>query len=118
MYLVKRGNKYNAKSTIYNGIIYHSKKEAGFARTLDSLKKSKDPRERVVSWERQVKISLDVNGEHIANYYVDFRAQMATGITRLYEVKGFTTEIFRLKLKLMEATYLKENPDIEYQIIR
>jgi len=117
-YFVKRGNKYNNKSTEYAGIIYHSAKEADFARTLDTLKSAANPSERVVSWERQVKISLDVNGFHITNYYVDFRAQFADGHEELIEVKGMETEVFRLKRRLLEATYLHDHPEVEYHIIK
>jgi len=42
MYYVKRQNKYNAKSTEYGGLIYHSKKEAGYAQELDLRIKAKD----------------------------------------------------------------------------
>lgn len=117
-YLVKKGNKYGAHSTEYGGVIYHSKKEAGYAQTLDTLKKATYPSERVVSWERQVKIALDVNGEHICNYYIDFVAQMADGSTQYIEVKGFETEVWRLKWKLFEAIYKKEHPELDLIIIK
>ena len=116
-YLVKRGNKYGAKSTIYKGEAYHSKKEAGYARTLDLLKNASDPSERVKSWERQVKISIDINGHHICNYYCDFLVTFSDDHQELHEVKGFRNEIFRLKLLLLEAVYLPEHPELEYVII-
>src|SRR6476661_2411625 len=98
----RRGNKFGAKSTIYNGIQYHSRKEAGYAAELDLLKKAGE----IKDWERQVKISLDVNGHHITNYFCDFLVTMKDGSQELHEVKGFETEIYRLKLLLLEATYL------------
>ena len=114
MYLQRRSiSKYNAKSTIYNGIIYHSKKEAGRAQELDLLLKAKE----IKKWERQIPIDLKVNGEHICKYYVDFKVTDKHGIIIWEEVKGFMTEVYRLKRKIFEATYLKEHPDEEYVVI-
>lgn len=109
----ERGSKYGAKSTVYDGIAYHSKKEAGYAAELDLRKKGGD----IKDWKRQVRISLDVNGHHICNYYVDFEIEHNNGDRELVEVKGFQTEIFRLKRKLFEATYLKDNPEVAYTMI-
>ena len=113
-YQRKRASKYGAKSSNYNGIQYHSKTEAGYAADLDLLKKAGEIKE----WSRQIKISLDVNGRHIANYYCDFRVVTKDGSIELHEVKGFETEVYRLKRLLLEATYLKEHPEIKYIVIR
>ena len=110
----RRGSKYGAKTQQYDGHTYHSKKEAGYAASLDLMKRAGEIKE----WKRQVKISLDVNGMHIANYFCDFEVTMADGSTELHEVKGFDTEIYRLKRLLLEATLLKERPDIKYVVIR
>lgn len=99
MWYQKRQNKYNAKSSEYNGIMYHSMKEAGYAMELDLRVKAKE----IKKWRRQEKISLDVNGYHIANYYIDFVITHNDGTEEFIEVKGFETEIFRLKWKLTEA---------------
>jgi len=99
-----RGNKYHAKSTNYDGISYHSKFEAGYAQGLDMRKKAGD----IKDWERQVKISLDVNGYHIANYYIDFRIHHNDGTKEYVEVKGFPTDTWRLKFKLTEAILSKD----------
>ena len=37
-------SKYGNKTTEYNGRSFMSKKEAGYARTLDALKYAKDPK--------------------------------------------------------------------------
>lgn len=110
----RRGSKYNNISHVYNGIAYHSKREAGHAAGLDLLKKAGEIKE----WERQVKISLDVNGYHIANYYVDFRVVNKDDSIELHEVKGMELETWKLKRKLLEATYLQENPGIKYIVIK
>lgn len=107
-------SKYYAQSTRYNDRLYHSKFEASYARDLDLLIKAKE----IKSWEPQVRISLDVNGYHICNYVVDFRVITKDDTVQLHEVKGFETDMFRMKRKLLEATYLHDNPDIEYIIIK
>lgn len=114
VYFQKRGNKYGAKSSIYNGISYHSKKEAGRAQELDLLKKAGE----IKDWERQHKIDLKVNGYHICNYYIDFKVTHNNGDIELEEVKGFETEVWRLKWKLTEAILSKENPEIKLTVIR
>lgn len=118
IYMERRQNKYNAKSNYYNGNLYHSKKEAAYAESLDLLLVAKE----IKSWDRQVKISLDVNGKdgkkyHICNYYCDFLVENSDGSKELHEVKGWETPVFRLKKRLMEALYLPEHPDIKYVII-
>ena len=97
----RRGSKYGAKTTTYNGILYHSKKEAGYAQGLDLLVKSGE----INGWERQVKISLDVNGKHICNYFIDFVITHKDGTLEYVEIKGFETDTWKLKWKLFEAIY-------------
>lgn len=116
----RRGSKYGSKSTEYEGVVYHSKKEAGRAAELDLLERGK----QIGNIRRQVKISIDVCGQcnrlcrehcpahpkdyggtlHITNYYIDFVYHDIKKDTEVYEeVKGFPTEIWQLKWKLTEA---------------
>lgn len=106
-------NKYNAKSTEYNGAVYHLKMEAGYAEELDWRLKAKE----ITKWERQVRIPLDVNGKHICNYYIDFKVYYPDDTTEYVEVKGFETEVWRLKWKLFEALY-GENETIKLTIVK
>lgn len=108
-----KDNKYNAIRQTYNGRSYHSLFEAKYAFELDLRVKAKD----IKSWEPQIIIPLDVDNEHICNYIVDFKVIHNDGSIELIEVKGFVTDIFKLKEKLLRATYLKENPLIKYTII-
>ncbi len=106
----KKGQNYGvspAASRTYNNITYHSKKEAGYAQHLDLLIKAKE----IKSWERQVKISLDVNGYHITNYYIDFVVTHPDGILEYIEVKGFETMYFKMKYKLFEALFDQQVKD-------
>lgn len=118
MYYVERGRKYKNIKKDYGGHLYDSRREAEFAHQLDLLKRCTDIHRRVESWERQVKIDLKANGIHICNYYVDFLVRYADGSEELIEVKGFETDVWKLKVKIMEATYLHDNPHISYKVVK
>ena len=107
-------NKYGARTCSYGGSIYHSRREAAFAMELDALKAARSKKERVSEWKRQVKVSLDVNGKHVCNYYVDFKVTYADGREEWIEVKGFTTPEFKLKERLFRAIY----PERELRVVR
>lgn len=68
-------------------------------------------------WERQLRIPLFVNNQKICDYICDFFVEYADGRRELHEVKGFTTPEFRIKRKLLEATWLQDHPDIMYRIV-
>lgn len=104
----RRGSKYGATRQEYNGAWYQSKKEAGYAAELDLRKKCGD----ILDWVRQVKISLDVNGQHITNYIIDFIAYHPDGRQEYIEVKGFETEVWRLKWKIFCALYEQDKNNI------
>lgn len=113
MWSVKRGSKYGNKKKEYGGKVYHSKAEAQYAKELDLRMKAKD----IIGWDRQVKIPLDVNGKHIANYYMDFVVTCRDATLEFVEVKGFETETWRLKFKLLEALY-GDDPNIKIVVVR
>ena len=114
MYYQTKKNKFNAKSSVYNGTYYHSQAEAGYAKTLDTLIKGG----KVIKWERQIPIDLIVNDIKICRYYCDFKVWWTDGRITLEEVKGYETDIYRFKRRLLEAVYLKEHPELEYIIIK
>jgi hypothetical protein len=64
--------------------------------------------------ETQARFSLDVNGIHIANHYVDFYVLWKTGEREVIESKGFETAEWAMKRKLFEALY----PQIKYTVWR
>jgi hypothetical protein len=65
MYWQKRGSKYNAKSSTYNGHTYHSAKEAAYVAELDIRARIGE----LERWERQVPIELRVNDMKIWYVY-------------------------------------------------
>jgi hypothetical protein len=94
----------NAKKTIYKEKIYDSKFEAGHAMYLDSLK----AQGKIRSWVRQVAFPLVVNGVKIAEYWADYVVVTSDGRKQVHETKGFRTQIFNMKWKLMDALYSDE----------
>lgn len=115
MWRQRRGNKYHAVSVMYNGRQYHSKKEAAYAAELDLRLKAGD----INAWFPQYKVELIVNKYHICDYYVDFQVFHKNGQVELVEVKGFETEVWRLKRKLLEATVIaKAKGKIEYTVVK
>lgn len=114
MFYTKKQNKYHNISQIYNGISYDSKKEAAYAKELDLRLKAKD----IQSWRRQVSIQLSIYSQPICKYYMDFEITHNDGTIEMVEIKGFQTEIWRLKWKILEAIYEKEHPEIILTIIR
>lgn len=111
--LFKGGSKYNAQKTEYNGVLYHSRLEARYAQYLDTLKKAG----KIKSWKGQVRIPLTINGAKICVYVVDFQVEHVNGSLELVETKGYWTDVAKLKLKLFQATFLRENPQVKYTIV-
>lgn len=94
-------NKYGNKTAIYNDYRYDSQKEANYAAQLDWRIKAKE----IVSYQRQFKLSLDMEGKHICNYYVDFKVELPDGRIEYHEVKGWPTPEWQLKWKMAQAIY-------------
>lgn len=114
-YLQKyRWNKFNNRNCEYNGYIYDSRLEADYAQELDLRLKAKE----IIKWERQFKVSIDINGYHVCNYFVDFKIYENDGSFTLIECKGIETETWRLKRKLLEAVFLEENKDYNYEVVK
>jgi hypothetical protein len=93
-------SKFGAKKTVRDGILFHSKREADRYVDLQLLQRSGI----ITGLELQVKFSLDVNGVHIANYFADFRYR-EKGKTVVEDSKGFRTDVYGIKKKLMKACY-------------
>jgi hypothetical protein len=103
-------SKYNSKVSNYNGRNYDSALECSYAQQLDWLIKAKE----VKSWEPQHKIEIYVNGIHICNYFIDFKVIFEDGHEEYHEVKGFETDVWKMKWKLSKAVY----PDYTFVLIK
>jgi len=143
MYLQKYGKSKKFKNIrqTYNGITYDSKLEAKYAAELELKMKAHNEHERVKSWERQVKISINVawskGGKailtdedqlsiknrglrffHICNYFIDFVVTYADDSIEYVEVKGMETDVWKMKWKLTEAIFNIMHPEIELKVIK
>jgi hypothetical protein len=98
---LRRGNKFNARKTVYNGRTYDSRREAQYAAELDLLLKAG----KIRSWEPQFPVPLFVNQTLVGKIVIDFRVEAADGTYEWHEVKGAETPLWRLKWKLSEAIY-------------
>ncbi len=102
-------NKFKAIKTVYNGEKYDSIKESKYARTLDLLKKSFKPSEKVLGYRRQVPFPVIVNEKKICTYILDFLVTYVDGRVEHIDVKGYKKGAayahFRTKVKLVEALY-------------
>lgn len=102
--------KYNNELQTYNGYSYDSKLEAKYAGELDYLVKAGE----VEKWERQHKLQIEINGKHIANYFIDFKVWFTDGRVEFHEVKGYETPVWRIKWKCCKALY----PDNNFILIK
>ena len=112
--LTKTRSKYKNKPKDQGRYTYHSIKEAKYAQDLGFRQKAGD----IQSWERQVKVQLfGEHGSHVCDYYVDFLVHHNDGHLEYVEVKGFQTDVWRLKWKLFEDKF-KGVPDVELTIVK
>ncbi len=113
-YPAKRKNKFGAKRTEYNGVMYDSLREAWYARELDLRRKAKNDYDRVVKVVRQPRFPIMINDKKICEYVADFAVSYADGREEIIEVKGYETPVWRLKKKMFEAAY----PDKKLVIVK
>ena len=104
----KKVNKYGVApkaQRYYDGIFYDSKAEMKYAMNLDLLKLIGD----VEKWEYHTTYELEVNGEKIGTYELDFKVFYKDGTIKYIDVKGnhagLPWQMYLLKKKLMKAIY-------------
>lgn len=109
----RQGNKYNARTTLEQGIKFDSKKEAERYRRLKLLERQgyirdlrRQPRYMLYGPNGQLTLP-DRNGNHRRLFYrADFLYyDPATRRWRVEDVKGVDTQISRLKRALVEQAY-------------
>lgn len=102
---LKKRSKYGNVQANYNGKKYHSSLEARYAQYLDMMKKVSDPKTGVRRWYGQVKYPIEVNSQLVCNYIADFLIEYKDGHKEVHDTKGYITETYRIKKKLMRAVY-------------
>lgn len=100
-----RQHKYNARQTVVDGITFPSRKQANRYQELMLLLKAGE----IMNLELEKTIPLIVNGQLICKYRCDFvyikLPWHSTGSVVYEDVKGYATNEYRLKKKLMKAIY-------------
>lgn len=95
-------SKYCSKATYVDGKRFASKKEAA---RYGQLKAMSDAG-YISNLATQVPFEIKVNDKKICKYLADFQyIEIQTGQTVVEDVKGFRTDIYKLKKKLVEAVY-------------
>jgi len=59
----------------------------------------------IINLELQPKFPIEVNGIKICTYIADFRYKERDGTEVVEDCKGFKTDVYRLKKKLVKAIY-------------
>lgn len=107
-------SKYNSKKVTVNGITFDSKKEANFYCELVMLQAGGV----VKSFDMQVPFVLqppftDATGNKIRaiKYIADFVIEYKDGHKEVVDVKGYRTDVYRLKRKMLCYRY----PEINFR---
>lgn len=96
----------NAVKQLYKGNFYHSKAEAKYAMYLDKLLVDK----KIKSWQYEKNIELKgENKNKICSYKIDFTVYHNNKIVEFVEIKGFKTAVWKIKWKLFNDKYKKNN---------
>lgn len=97
----KPRSKYHAQKETVHGWMFHSRREAQRYRELLLLGQAGELRDL----ELQPRFPLIVNGVKVGSYIADFRYQDRTRGDVIEDSKGFRTQTYVLKRKLVEALY-------------
>ena len=105
-----RRNKYSNKKVTIDGHKFDSQAEA---KHYYFVLKPALERGEISNLELQPRIRCEINGKKVCDYLADFRYlskakignQGQIGCQVIEDVKGFKTDIYRLKKKLVEALY-------------
>lgn len=98
----KKSHKYRAKPTTIDGIRFASKKESERYALLKTWEKDGTIRDL----ELQPKFPILVNGVKIGRYVADFAYRDGESGAKIVEdVKGYKTDLYKFKKKLVEAIY-------------
>ena len=93
----------SAEQRTADGIVFHSKREMQAYCGFRALEKSG----QIKSLKLQVPFYLLAGGTPVvvAKYVADFVVTELDGTVRVYDVKGYSTEMYRLKKKWFHACY-------------
>ena len=95
-------NKYHAKKQTVDGITFDSGKEA--SRYCELKLRQRDKNNPITDLKLQVPFVCEVNHRKICTYKADF-VYKEGGRAIVEDTKGYRTDVYKLKKKLVEALY-------------
>lgn len=112
----KRRSKHNNKKTVIDGITFDSKKEAEYYCKLKILEKAGEIKEFGIQPKYELQPTFRKNGKthRSITYIADFIITNNDGTTDIVDVKGFETDVFKIKQKLFEYKY----PELSLKVIK
>jgi hypothetical protein len=95
-------HKYGARACVIDNISFPSRKEGNRYTELKLLQRAG----KISDLEWQIPYDIEVNGIHVCQYIADFRYWDVEKKRQVVEdAKGFKTDVYRLKRKLVRACY-------------
>jgi hypothetical protein len=100
-------SKYKNRKTTLDGIEFDSQKEANHYAKLKLLQKAGEIEKIELQPEFELLPRFKKNGKTYRPiiYIADFKVTYADGTVEVIDVKGYKTEVFRLKQKMFEYKY-------------
>ena len=95
----RNGQKYNATRASFQGKVYDSALERNDAIWLATLVKDG----KITDLKEQVRYRIFIGEKHICDSIVDFQYRIGDRLI-WHETKGFPTDVWKLKKKMIEAT--------------
>ncbi len=96
-----KARKYRNEPTMVGERTFASKREAARYQELRMMECAGEIRDLVCQW----RYPLEVNGVHVCFYVADFVYVTRDGRSVVEDCKGFRTQVYKLKAKLMFAVY-------------
>ena len=94
----RKNNKFRNRKTILDDKVFDSKGEAMRYWELQTMQSVG----LITGLKEHVPFSIDINGKHVCKYYADF-VYCENGVQIVEDFKGFETDCWRLKKKLVAA---------------
>lgn len=112
----RRRSKYNNQKTVVDGIEFDSIKEAEYYCKLKILKKAGEIKDFGLQPRFELQPAFEKNGVKYQpiTYVADFVIVNNDGTTDVVDVKGFETQVFKIKRKLFEYKY----PDLNLKVVK
>lgn len=102
-FVARRGKFGNRSQVCLAKHLHQSMLEADYCNELFARKSTGE----IKSYDIQHKIEIKVRGKQITNHYVDFLVYFKDGRKEFHEVKGYATDVWKLKKRLVEALFPK-----------